>query len=266
MTADVAIKSGEDNDGSSEDNADYGEKEIKHGRGPQREIEPLSAAPKAHPVSSWHRRIHTDIDRTLALVKKLDSEKGIMENILLTGYHGKSNVDKSYVRSTVVIVWGLKTVKGLKGVELLDTLLTYLWRVHGVDYYGMSEMKYAKGFRHVRAENKSDSMAENISAADWEKKLDSFWEERLMNGEDPLVLLTAKDKIEAAIVEDLEHYVRKMRDEKYIWKYGCGAMGCEKLFHASEYVHKHLKLKHPDLVSNVASRVENEMYFQNYMK
>lgn len=268
MTADAAIKSGEGNDGSSEDNADYGEKKRKHGRGPQKEIEPLSVAPKAHPISSQHRRIHTDIRRTLALVKKLDSEKDIMENILLTGDHGKSNVDKSYVRSIapVVIVQGLNTVKGLEGVELLDTLLTYLWRVHGVDYYGMSEMKHAKGFRHVRAENKSDSMAENISAADWEKKLDSFWEERLMNGQDPLVVLTAMDKIEAALVEVLECYVRKMRDEKCVWKYGCGAKGCEKLFHAPEYVHKHLNLKHPDLVSTLVSRVENDIYFQNYMK
>jgi hypothetical protein len=130
----------------------------------------------------------------------------------------------------------------------------------------MYEMKYAKGFRHVRAENKSGSMVENINAADWEKKLDSFWEERLMNGGDPLVVLTAKDKIGAAIVEVLETYVRKLQDEKYVWKYGCGANGCEKLFHAPEYVHKHLRLKHPDLVSTLASKVENNIYFQNYME
>ncbi|PUZ74058.1 hypothetical protein GQ55_1G034700 [Panicum hallii var. hallii] len=266
VTADAPTKSG-GKDGSPEDDADYGERERKHGRGPQKEIELLSAAPKAHPVSSQYRRIHADIERTLALLKKLDSEKDIAGNILLTGVQGKSNVDKSFSRSMgpVVIVRGLNTVKDLEGVELLDTLLTYLWRVHGVDYYGMSEMKYAKGFRHVRAENKSGSMVENINAADWEKKLDSFWEERLMNGGDPLVVLTAKDKIGAAIVEVLETYVRKLRDEKYVWKYGCGANGCEKLFHAPEYVHKHLRLKHPDLVSTLASRVENNIYFLNYM-
>lgn len=268
VTADAPTKTGDGNEGSFEDDADYGEMKRKHGRGPQKEIEPLSAAPKAHPVSSQYRRIHADIDRTLALVKKLDAEKDIVGNILLTGNHDKSNVDKSYIRSMrpVVIVRGLNTVKGLEGVELLDTLLTYLWRVHGVDYYGMSEKKYAKGFRHVRAENKSGSMAENINAADWEKKLDSFWEERLMNGEDPLVVLTAKDKIDAGIVEALEPYVIKMQDEKYVWTYGCGAKGCEKLFHAPEYVHKHLRLKHPDFVSVLASRVENDIYFQNYMR
>ncbi|CAL5024023.1 unnamed protein product [Urochloa decumbens] len=267
VIADAPNKSGDGNNGSSEDDADYCEKERKHGRGPRKERLPLSAAPKAHPVSSQFRRIQADIVRTLALVKKLDSEKDIVGNILLTGGHDKSNVDKSYATSMgpVVIVRGLNIVKGLEGVELLDTLLTYLWRVHGVDYYGMSERKYAKGFRHVRAENKSGSMSENISAADWEKKLDSFWEQRLMDGEDPLVVLTAKDKIDAAIVQVLKPYVRKMRDEKYVWKYGCGAKGCEKLFHAPEYVHKHLRLKHRFLVSVLASRIEDDIYYQNYM-
>jgi hypothetical protein len=34
----------------------------------------------------------------------------------------------------------------------LDTLVTYLWRIHSVDYYGMIETNEAKGFRHVRPE------------------------------------------------------------------------------------------------------------------
>ncbi|XP_062217249.1 serrate RNA effector molecule-like [Phragmites australis] len=264
VIAGAASQSGNGNDGSFEDDADYGEKKRMHGRGPRKEIEPFSTAPKAHPVSSQYRRVQTDINQTLALVKKLDSEKGIVGNILSTD--DKPNVDKSHVLSMgpIVFVRGLNIVKGLEGVELLDTLLTYLWRVHGVDYYGMSEMKYAKGFRHVRAENKSTSMS-NIDAADWEKKLDSFWEDRLMSGEDPLVVLTAKDKIDAATVEVLEPYVRKVRDEKYVWTFGCGAKGCAKLFRAPEFVHKHLKLKHPDLVSVLTSRVEDDIYFQNYM-
>jgi hypothetical protein len=34
-----------------------------------------------------------------------------------------------------------------------------------------------------------------------------------------------------------------------IWVQRCGAIGCSKGFHAPEFVQKHLKLKHPDLVS-----------------
>ena len=60
--------------------------------------------------------------------------------------------------------------------------------------------------------------------------------------------------------------MRKIRDEKYGWKYGCGAKGCTKLFHGPEFVHKHLKLKHSDLVSDVVAKAREELYFQNYMR
>ncbi|XP_044952791.1 serrate RNA effector molecule-like [Hordeum vulgare subsp. vulgare] len=267
MTADGSRKSGNDNNGSSGNGEDYGDKRRKNGRGPPKESGRLSTAPKAHPVSSKYRRIQTDIDQTLALVRKLDSEKGIVGNILSSGGdHGKPDDDRSLTESAgpIVIVRGLTTVKGLDGVELLDTLLTYLWRVHGVDYYGMAERRDANGFRHVRADNKIAD-AFNISAADWEKKLDSFWHERLVNGEDPLVVLTAKDKTDAATVEALAPYVKKILDQNYGYKYRCGAMGCAKVFHAPEFVHKHLKLKHPDLVSVLTLRVQDDIYFQNYM-
>ncbi|PNT65874.1 hypothetical protein BRADI_3g03840v3 [Brachypodium distachyon] len=266
MTAGAASKLGNNNAGSSDNDEDYGSKRRKNRRGPQKEPEPLSTAPKAHPISSKYRRIQTDIVQTLALVKKLDAEKGIVGNILSTSDHGMSDVDRSHVGSVgpIVIVQGLSTVKGLEGVELLDTLLTYLWRVHGVDYYGMCEMRDAKGFRHVRDDNKS-TIAFNISAADWEKKLDSFWHERLMNGKDPLVVLASQDKIDAATVETLEPYVKKIMDDKFSWKYGCGALGCIKIFHAPEFVHRHLKLKHPELVSELTSKVQEDIYRQNYM-
>ncbi|EOY34286.1 C2H2 zinc-finger protein SERRATE isoform 2, partial [Theobroma cacao] len=256
-------KSGQISDPNSEDEADIGGKRRRHGRGPAKETD-LSAAPKAHPVSSEPRRIQIDIEQAQGLVRKLDSEKGIEENILSGSDNDKINRDKSHggLTGPVIIVRGLASVKGLEGVELLDTLITYLWRVHGLDYYGMIETSEAKGLRHVRAEGKNSDVTNNGS--EWEKKLDSRWQERL-RGQDPLVLMTAKDKIDAAAVEALDPYVRKIRDEKYGWKYGCGAKGCTKLFHAAEFVHKHLKLKHPELVMELTSKVREELYFQNYM-
>jgi hypothetical protein len=268
MTAGGASKSGNDNNGSSGNGEDYGNKRRKKGRGHSKESEILSTAPKAHPASLKYRRIQADIHQALALVRKLDAEKGIVGNILSSGGdHGKTDVDRSNVGSTgpIVIVCGLTSVKGLDGVELLDTLLTYLWRIHGVDYYGMSEMEDAKGFRLVRADKKT-AIAFDSSAADWEKKLDSFWHERLVNGNDPLVVLTANDQIDAATLEALEPYVKKIMDENRDCKYGCGAKGCAKFFHAPEFVQKHLKLKHSDLVSQLTWGVQDDIYCQNYMK
>jgi hypothetical protein len=232
ITAGAASKPGSGGDGNSDDDMDS-DKRRKHGKDSSKGADSLSGAPKAHPVSSESRRIQADIEHTLALVRKLDAEKGIEGNVLSSGDHDKPDVDKSHIGSMgpIIIIRGLTTVKGLEGIELLDN----------------------------KTSNTSD-----VNAADWEKKLDTFWQERL-NGQDPLVTLTAKDKIDAAAVEVLEPYVRKIRDEKYGWKYGCGAKGCTKLFHAPEFVHKHLRLKHPDIVLESTSKVREDLYFQNYM-
>uniref|UniRef100_A0A5B7AMB5 Putative arsenite-resistance protein n=2 Tax=Davidia involucrata TaxID=16924 RepID=A0A5B7AMB5_DAVIN len=264
VNASSSNKSGQSSDPNSDDEVDMGGKRRRHGRALAKETDLLSAAPKAHPVSSEPRRIQIDIEQAQALVRKLDSEKGIEDNILCRVDNDRMNRDRPHGGSTgpVIIIRGLTTVKGLEGVELLDTLITYLWRIHGLDYYGLVETSEAKGLRHVRVDGKSSDVSSN--GAEWEKKLDLRWQERL-NGQDPLELMTAKDKIDAAAVEALDPHVRKIRDEKYGWKYGCGAKGCTKLFHAAEFVHKHLKLKHPDLVMELTSKVREDLYFQNYM-
>ncbi|XP_062171529.1 serrate RNA effector molecule isoform X4 [Alnus glutinosa] len=263
VNASSSNKSGQTSDPNSDDEVDLGGKRRWHGRGLAKETD-LSSGPKAHSVSSEPRRIQVDIEQAQALVRKLDIEKGIEENILCGSDNDIVNREKSHGGSTgpVIIIRCLTSVKGLEGIELLDTLISYLWRIHSLDYYGMVETSEAKGFRHVRVEGKSSDMT--IDGAEWEKKLDSRWQERL-RGQDPLEVMTAKEKIDTAAVEVLDPNVRKIRDEKYGWKYGCGAKGCTKLFHAAEFVYKHLKLKHPDLIMEVTSKVREELYFRNYM-
>ncbi|ESQ50106.1 hypothetical protein EUTSA_v10001921mg [Eutrema salsugineum] len=254
-------KSGRTSEPNSEDEAANGGKRKRPGKGGSKETE-HSAAPKAPSFTSDPKRILTDIDQAQALVRKLDTEKGIVENVLSGSESEKSGRDKLPTGSTgpVIIIRGLTSVKGLEGVELLDTLVTYLWRVHGVDYYGKVETNEAKGLRHVRAEGKGSDAKGDES----ESKFDSHWKERL-KGLDPLEVMAAKEKIDAAALEVLDPHVRKIRDEKYGWKYGCGAKGCTKLFHAAEFVYKHLKLKHTELVVDLTGKVREELYFQNYM-
>ncbi|WJX93127.1 hypothetical protein P8452_74693 [Trifolium repens] len=261
LSASSSSKSGQASEPNSEEEADG--KRRRHGRGSNKQSD-FSAAPKTHPISSEPKRIQADVQQAQSLVHKLDTEKGIGDNILCSSDHSKAD-DKSHGGSAgpTVIIRGLTSVKGLEGVELLDTLITYLWRIHGVDYYGMIETNDAKGFRHVRPERTGNAET-GKSGSEWEKKLDSFWQGRL-NGQDPLEVMAAKEKIEAAAVEVLDPYVRKIRDEKYGWKYGCGAKGCTKLFHAAEFVYKHLKLKHPELALEQTSKLREDLYTQNYM-
>ncbi|CAF2281830.1 hypothetical protein HID58_015608 [Brassica napus] len=238
------------------------EDEAGGGVGKRGEESDFSAAPKAPSFTSDAKIILTDIEQAQALVRKLDSEKGIVENVLSGSETETSGKDKSHSGSTgpVIIIRGLTSVKGLEGVELLDTLITYLWRVHGVDYYGKLETSEAKGLRHVRAEGKGS----DAKGDEGEDKFDSHWQQRL-KGQDPLEVMAAKEKLDAAAIEALDPHVRKIRDEKYGWKYGCGAKGCTKLFHAAEFVHKHLKLKHAELIVDMTVKVREELYFQNYM-
>jgi hypothetical protein len=251
LTGSVVSKSGNN---SSADDVDANGKKGKHGKGPD---DLYYSAPKAHPVSSEARRIRVDIEQAQALISKLDAEKGIENNVL-------SNTDNDKSDPPIVIIRGSSTVKGLEGVELLDTLVTYLWRIHGVDYYGMLETNEPKGLRHVKADAKTYNGASS-NATEWEDKLDSFWRGRI-EGQDPLETLKAKEKIDTAATDVLDPYVRKIRDEKYGWKYGCGAKGCTKLFHAPEFVLKHLKLKHTDVVVELTSKAREDVYFENYMK
>lgn len=261
LTASLSSKSGQASEPNSEEEAE--DQRRRDGWGSNKKID-FSAAPKAHPVSSEPRRIQADVQQAQALVRKLDTEKRIGDNILCSSDHNKTD-DKPHNGSVgpTVIIRGLASVKGLEGVELLDTLITYLWRIHGVDYYGMIETNEAKGFRHVRPERTGHEET-GKSGSEWEKKLDSFWQGRL-NGQDPLEVMAAKEKIDAAAIEVLDPYVRKIRDEKYGWKYGCGAKGCTKLFHAAEFVYKHLKLKHPELALEQTLKLREDLYTQNYM-
>ncbi|KAL3828649.1 hypothetical protein ACJIZ3_017451 [Penstemon smallii] len=258
-----ANKAEHSNEPSSDGETDVGGKRRRPGQGGVKGSDLLSA-PKAHPVCSDLRRIQVDVEQTQALVRKLDSEKGIEDNVLCRADNDRMSRDKSHGSSSgpVIIIRGLTAIKGLEGVELLDTLLTYLWRIHGVDYYGLVETSEAKGLRHVRVDGKNSDATGNGN--EWESKLDSRWQERLKDL-DPLEVMAAKEKIDAAAAEGLDPYVRKIRDEKYGWKYGCGAKGCTKLFHASEFVQKHIKLKHPEVVMELTSKVREELYFQNYM-
>ncbi|KAF3774282.1 Serrate RNA effector molecule [Nymphaea thermarum] len=88
-----------------------------HGRGPAREKELLSAAPKAHPVSAEPRRIHTDVEQAQTPVRKLDAGKGIEDNVLRSCVdQDKLDVDKSHGGSMgpIVIIRGLSTVEGAR--------------------------------------------------------------------------------------------------------------------------------------------------------
>ncbi|CAK9208111.1 unnamed protein product [Sphagnum troendelagicum] len=251
----------------SEDDGDMGAKGKRQSRSTKKSQE-INAAPKAPAGSSDPKRVLKDIELCQSLIRKLDSEKGIEGNILAPADQQNVEGDRSISTGSfgpIVIVRSGNQVKGLEGIELLDVMLTYMWRVHSVDYYGMVELKEPpRRLRHIRGTVDPKNVGEDPGFGEWEKKLESMWQARLQSG-DLIEKMLGREKLDSTANEALDPFVRKIRDEKYGWKYGCGAKGCTKLFHGPEFVHKHLKLKHSDLVSDVVAKAREELYFQNYM-
>jgi hypothetical protein len=66
--------------------------------------------------------------------------------------------------------------------KLLDTLVTYLWHIHGVVYHGIYKTNEPKGLRQVKVDVRTVDWATS-NGARWENKLDSFWQGRTQ-GED----------------------------------------------------------------------------------
>lgn len=156
----------------------------------------------------------------------------------------------------------------LGGIKLLDTLLTYLWKVHGVDYYGGTELRgFPRGLRTIRGQEKAEKGEYDEKKDGWSDVVDKAWKTRLSEeSSDPIIGLLGKDKEETLMSEALDELVRKIKDEKYGWKYGCSAEGCAKLFHGPEFVLKHMKLKHANLVDAKTKRVKEELFKQNFLR
>jgi len=243
---------------------DYKTKRIKLSQ-PHSLIQEDNDSLVAHSKCSILKRISNDIDIERSLIKKLDSEKGIKENILVVGKD--SEVDMIGV-GPLVILRSCKHVKELEGLEHLEIMRKYLWHVHFVDYYGMMEYKEKPKSNQLKDPPKveiNESGIEDTTFVQWEKKLETTWQRRLQTG-DVIESILGKDMLQIAISDALDPFVRKIRDEKYGWKYGCSVKGCTKLFHGAEFVHKHLKLKHFDLISEVITKAQEKLYFQNYMR
>ncbi|CAI6000520.1 unnamed protein product, partial [Closterium sp. NIES-65] len=240
-----------------------------------------ASAPRIPAGAGQAARVAHDLERARALVGKLDAEKGLWGaqggaegGNFLVG-ENQAGAEDEVVKIRVPAGEGGGEARWLAGVALLDAVLTYLWRVHGADYYGGTELRgLPKGLRHVRADEGGEGKGEGAGGGEagegfeaWARRVDEKWRVRVgAEGEDPVVALVGKARVEARMGGAMEGMVRKIKDDKYGWKYGCSAPGCSKLFHGPEFVIKHLKLKHPEQVAEQTNRVKEEVYEENYMR
>jgi len=151
-------------------------------------------------------------------MRKLDSEKGIEGNILATvdqqNGEGDHSISTGSVGPIVIMRSGNHQVKGLEGIELLDVMLTCMWCVHSVDYYGIVELKEPPGcLRHIQGTVDPKNGGEDPGFAEWEKKLESTWQTRIQSG-DLIEKMLGREKLGIAANEALDPFVCKICDEK----------------------------------------------------
>ncbi|XRB17254.1 arsenite-resistance protein [Pseudoscourfieldia marina] len=152
-------------------------------------------------------------------------------------------------------------------MHVLDIWLSYLWRVHGVDFYKKDELapcdfdNRTTRTRVIRPNLRMDAsfVAKSTVARKWHESLTAHWDSRCTDdAADPVVWMLAKDEVEKAVDIFVKSCVIH-RDNKY----GCTLS--TKFFMAPEFVEKHVRGKHSHVVNEQREMVLDRMYRRNYI-
>eukprot|EP00798_Chlamydomonas_sp_ICE-L_P018438 gene18438-24913_t len=248
------------------------------------------------PSMCWRpTRVATDLKLAAKLIRKLDSEKGIRENALLPGFPEgdtaapaegdapmadgdaatpKKVADKEDTKDPDAVDVDEANLAEMTG--RMDVLLTYLWRVHGIDYYAGYELQggefpqrliACRLLRGLRPEEVAvgDTPADAEAAkADEErdaelvsKTVDETWDRRMEEG-DPMELRIQRKRVDDILEEWVESQILSFSDNKW------GNKLSQKLFVAKKFVVKHIKVKHEDKTMQEKNRIIDEIYFENF--
>lgn len=200
-------------------------------------------------------RMEHDLSRCTELMRRMDGEKGIAFDA------GETVLDAAVTAHTTE--------------ERLDVALVYLWRVHGVDYYGGSQPEGLEcatpESRHLRrAEDRAamEALAGDSDAAaaaeaafrQWEATVDETWEARLTEGDAAEALVGTKE-VEAEVEAWIKDQVTVESEGQ---KYGCKLS--QKKFIAPEFVVKHVRNKHAHRVDEARADARDRLYKRNFLR
>ena len=152
--------------------------------------------------------------------------------------------------------------------------MAYLWRVHGIGYYGGIEpegygnVQPKDPSRHLRRDSDRDLLNAGIdepavaammaAGRTWEETVDATWQHRLRLP-NPFTALGI-EKVERTVEEFIAGTVTTIVEGQ---KYGCTLS--DKMFKGPEYVHKHVRNKHGEKVAAIRSKIVGEIYLQNFL-
>ena len=193
-----------------------------------------------------------DLNQARLLISKVDAEKGIHENLLLSSQQNGIFAQFVHVKKSD------GSITTLGRYEMLNVVITYLWDVHAINYYGMAEL----GKDLITREEIS------LSAAEVEQRLDSVWQGRLQAG-NPLNVSVGKYKMECLVNRNLcAHFaiVEKEKGDGHIKIiYVCKENSCGKCCKSYGDIIAHFHDEHSEVVEGYSAEAREEIYLENYM-
>lgn len=183
-------------------------------------------------------RIKVDLEQVKKLARSLDLEVGI------SAESGVSMIDK-WMESD-------DDDESLKKMQkYLDLIIYYLMKVHQYDYYGGVETDSIETFcgkvtiLYRPVGDESSTLESESFASD----LDSRIEIRgnVQDLSDEKITQLGGRSLNRVLDSFLASYVKKESETKF------RCVECQKLFKGDEYVKKHLKTKHPELVKTITT-------------
>lgn len=150
----------------------------------------------------------------------------------------------------------------------LAVVRAFLWRVHGVDYFGgwersLVEIAVAFAGEPGRPEREPAPLPKEGSfgaGEPWEGEVDRAWAGRAVDGRDPTAVVLGKVAADRALAAFFKGSVKALGEGKF----GCGL--CEKLFQTEQFVEKHLHNKHKEVVEKIRAEALDAAYLDNYLR
>ncbi|KAI9009847.1 hypothetical protein BC832DRAFT_530033, partial [Gaertneriomyces semiglobifer] len=224
----------------------------------------IEPKPRFAPIeASLPSRLRHDKEQSFRLAEFLDSESGFSAE-----QQGVQSVQKR-LDEVILLKMNSSAENGGEDADLptvkksLDLYIAYLRKVHNYDYYGGIESSSPEDFTrrsavYLRRPLVAKPNEERIRR-DWGDRLDLRVRFRL-NPADQDILAKIGGKL---LDKELDKFIDK--DETFIAKESEGKFRCKecsKLFKGIEYVTKHVRSKHSELLKDCHQEVE---FFNNFM-
>ncbi|KAG0328940.1 hypothetical protein BGZ99_004014 [Dissophora globulifera] len=226
-----------------------------------------------HEIANTDARIHADHDLALDIVKVCDSRlvgsddaeldvpafdgttllQDRLKDVILgsadTEMEGGSDQDEASIAAT----------QRINERRSLDLFIEYLRQVHLFCYYCGGDSDNVEEFarkcsKHYR--NPDSKVPVNSKGAIWVKNLEHKLNLKIKPPTDEEIVKLGGSSLEKAVLKFLQS--KTQQDEPTKWR--CKV--CTKPFRGEEFVHKHIRTKHPDEIKSVE---DNILLFNNYI-